>query len=74
MRKIKKNQVVSSTVKALGYDKASKTLRIWFVSGAVYDYRNVPGAKYEALKKASSIGAYFNKNIRDTYVYKKIAE
>ena len=37
----------------------------------VYDYRGVPAAVYEELKKAESKGSYFVKNIKDKYEFTK---
>jgi len=37
------------------------------MSGAVYQYLEVPAAIYQRLMKASSKGTYFNHEIRDDY-------
>ena len=62
----------SSVVSSFHYDPASATLRIIFVSGMVYDYKNVPGEIYEAIKTAGSKGRYLNKYIKGHYTFKKI--
>jgi hypothetical protein len=69
---MKKQFVNSSTAKALGYDKKTKILRVWFTTGNVYDYEDVPKTKFKNLLNASSIGEYFNKKIKGFYTYKKI--
>jgi len=46
-------------------------LTIQFVSGLTYVYYDVPPMVYDNLKRAKSKGAYFNRHIRDTYLYKK---
>jgi len=62
----------SSVVLAIHYDPASATLKIVFVSGTVYEYRNVPGKIYKAMKAAPSKGIYFNKHIKEKYPFEKI--
>lgn len=57
----------SSTIRAVGYDEPTETLRVQFVSGAVYDYAAVPAAVHTALMGASSIGSHFGQNIRTLY-------
>jgi hypothetical protein len=69
---MKKQFVNSSTAKALGYDKKTKILIVWFTTGNVYDYEDVPKTKFKNLLHASSIGEYFNKKIKGFYTYKKI--
>lgn len=50
-------QPVSSTIVAsIGYDKASAVLEVEFVSGAVYQYFDVPGEVYFEVMAAKSIG------------------
>ncbi|TMI95006.1 MAG: KTSC domain-containing protein, partial [Bacteroidetes bacterium] len=40
----------SSVVAAIKYDPVLSTLRIIYVSGSVYDYKNVPEEIYTAMK------------------------
>jgi len=54
------------------YDPVSATLRIIFVSGMIYDHKNVPPAKYEAMKSAGSKGKYLNQYIKGYYPFKKV--
>jgi len=56
------------------YDKDTATLRIIFVSGLVYDYKNVPEEVYHAMKTSGSKGTYLNKHIKGHYEYEKVAE
>ncbi|WP_143305116.1 KTSC domain-containing protein [Chitinophaga vietnamensis] len=62
----------SSVVAHMQYDSNTRTLRIIFVSGMVYDYKNVPEAVYLAMKQAGSKGTYLNKYIKGHYSFKKI--
>jgi hypothetical protein len=50
-------QPVSSTIVAsIGYDKASAMLEVEFVSGAVYQYFEVPAQVYLEVVSGESIG------------------
>ena len=62
----------SSVVSGMRYDPVSATLRVIFVSGMIYDYKNVPATIYEAMKTAGSKGKYLNKYIKGCYPFKKI--
>lgn len=64
--------VSSSNLVAVGYDKASTTLRIKFNSGT-YDYHNVPESIYNGLLSASSKGQYHHAFIKTSYGFTKIA-
>lgn len=66
-------QVSSSNILSIGYDAATETLRVEFQSGAVYEYKALPQAVYDELMHAGSHGTYFNRNIRNSYAYEKIA-
>lgn len=55
----------SSAIRAVGYD--GHTLRIQFHSGRVYDHHGVPYSVYYGLMSASSMGAYYNRYIRERY-------
>jgi hypothetical protein len=64
------DEVESSQIHSLGYDTATSTLAIRFrdrtsdAPAALYHYANVPGAEFEALRDAASIGSYFGKHIK----------
>ena len=62
----------SSVVAAIKYDPHTSILRIIFVSGIVYDYKNVPKEVYEAMKTASSKGTFLNTRIKGKYEFEKI--
>lgn len=62
----------SSQVKAYGYDAASRTLAVQFISNnALYHYADVPAEVFEAMKAAPSVGQFFGKSIRPHYVCTK---
>ncbi len=62
----------SSVISAIRYDAATETLRIIFVSGMVYDYKNVPEEVYKVMKISDSKGTYLNLHIKGKYVFEKI--
>ena len=57
----------SAAVKSFDYDKDKQTLRIVFSNGSIYKYLDVPEAIYKELKETSSVGQYFNANIREKF-------
>ena len=64
----------SSVINSFSYDPANKILKIVYLSGAIYNYLNVPVSVYESLSKARSKGTYLNKKIKGRFEYKKIYE
>jgi KTSC domain-containing protein len=63
----------SSVIAGIEYDGQSHTLRVIYVSGIGYDYKNVPEEIYRAMKTAFSKGIFLNKYIKGKYEFKKIA-
>ena len=61
----------SSVVAAIRYDITTSTLRIVYVSGSVYDYKDVPEKVYNEMKKSSSKGEFLNKEIKPNYEVEK---
>jgi hypothetical protein len=64
--------VQSSLLASIAYS-ANATLELEFRSGALYRYFAVPHAVFEGLLDADSKGAYFNRNIRNRFPYKRLA-
>lgn len=65
--------VESSNIEGVGYDPATKTLRIQFRGGCTYDYANVPAEKHKALIDAESVGKHFHQHIRNKHKFLKVA-
>lgn len=61
--------VSSSNVAEVGYDPDTLTLEVAFQSGDVYQYFDVPESVYQQLMQASSIGAFLNQQIKNSYRY-----
>ena len=64
--------VSSSNVGSIGYKESTQTLYVRFLNNTTYIYKGVPGAEFEGLKSASSIGSYLHRNIKNLYPYERI--
>lgn len=62
--------VSSSNIAAVGYDEP--TLYVFFHSGGLYAYFNVPQSIYNGLMSASSHGTYLANYIKGCYRYQRI--
>jgi hypothetical protein len=62
----------STVIAHIDYDAVHCVLRIVFLSGAVYEYLQVPEAVYESLKQYREKGIFLNKFIKGKYAYKKV--
>ena len=64
--------VVSTNLRSVGYDAATQTLEVKFVSGRIYRYHDVPENVYGQLLQATSKGQFFNAHIRDGYAFSRV--
>jgi hypothetical protein len=62
----------STVIANMFYNASTETLRITFVSGMIYDYKNVPEEVYNALKASGAKGVYLNQHIKSKYSFEKI--
>ena len=62
----------SSVVSGIKYDATNQVLRVYFVSGMVYDYKKVPLHVYQAMVNAFSKGIYLNRDIKGHYDFEKV--
>lgn len=64
----------SSTIVEVGYDAELEVLEILFISGIAYQFFNVPEEVAVGLTSpwTSSVGQYFEQNIRGAYSYTKL--
>ena len=67
---MKLTEVISSNVKAVGYE--SGKLYIMFNGGAVYEYDNVPQKLYEDIMSAESKGKFINQNVTKSFSYSRL--
>ncbi|MEM6614659.1 MAG: amino acid--tRNA ligase-related protein, partial [Cyanobacteria bacterium P01_C01_bin.72] len=62
-----KNQ--STAIKEFDYDAEKQILRITFGNGSICNYVDVPAKIYQELKETSSVGQYFNSQIKDKFSF-----
>lgn len=62
----------SSVVKSFSYDALKHRLRVVFVSGLVYEYKDVPEDVYTAMRAYRSKGTYLNTVIKGNYDFERI--
>lgn len=67
-----RDQVASSNIAAIGYDEASQTLEVEFISGGVYQYYNVGAALFDQLMQAPSKGQFLHAYIQNAYPYSRV--
>lgn len=65
--------VESSNIHSIGYDPATRTMRIAFrdrKNGAtrLYEYQGVSPVEHAALIKADSVGGHFHAHVRHRYI------
>ena len=65
-------EVVSSNIKAIGYDADSEELHFKFMNGTEYAYYGAPKEVYDEMMQAPSKGKFFYSEIKDKFVYRKI--
>lgn len=65
--------VESSNLAAVAYDEDSKSMRVRFVSGDVWEYDEVSPQKHKGLMGAPSAGKYFNSQIRGSHPGRKVS-
>ena len=70
--KVQRYSVASSNLASVGYDPATQTLEIEFLSRSVYQYYNVPENIYRQLMAAGSKGKFFHQYIRNVYPYSRV--
>lgn len=66
-------QVKSSNVSQVGYDENKKVLRVFFLSGGIYDYLDVPREVFDTVVNAKSVGKTINSVIKSNYEFRKIS-
>lgn len=71
-KKMERQNVTSSNIKSVGYDKETNTLEVEFNNGGIYQYFDVPEQVAEALLAASSVGGYLASNVKNSYRFIKV--
>lgn len=65
--------ITSSTVRAIGYDPETKTLKVIFNTGAEYHYEDVDQEAYDKLENAHSVGSHLHHHIKPKHAHKKVS-
>ena len=64
-------KVVSSTIKSIGYDEESESMKsrltVIFAFGTRYTYAGVPREPWKRFKEAESAGKFFAREIKTVY-------
>ena len=64
--------VDSSMINKYVYNFTTKTLKVEFKSGTLYEYTNVEEAVYDDLCKSDSTGKFFNEKIKNNYEFTQL--
>lgn len=65
-------EILSSAVRSVGYDPATRTLETEFKNGRVYRYTGVPIELFASFVLSRSKGRFFNVALRSFYPYREI--
>jgi lysyl-tRNA synthetase class 2 len=65
-------EMPSTVISSFSYDADKQILRVRFLSGISYDYKDVPADVYEALKVSRTKGIYFNNSIKNKFEFERI--
>ena len=57
----------STVIESIAYHHAFELLEIKFISGNTCEYRDVPYSLFKKMKKAPSIGKFFNLFVKNTF-------
>jgi hypothetical protein len=71
---MKREQLVSSSLRSAGYDEHNKIFEVEFLNGDVYRYFEVPPEIYTDFCDADSHGRFYVQFIRDSFEFKKLPE
>jgi|TARA_B110000967_G_C18340792_1_gene296558 hypothetical protein len=72
MLKEQSTTVESSMINKYVYNFATKTLKVEFNSGALYEYKNVESETYDELTKSESTGKFFNEKIKNNFEHSQL--
>ncbi|MDA3613334.1 KTSC domain-containing protein [Polluticaenibacter yanchengensis] len=64
----------SSVIFKYRYFPAEQVLQVTFVSGAVYNYKNVPGNIFQQFSEAKNKGRFLNEHIKPWFHFEKLLQ
>ena len=62
----------SKALASAGYDAATRTLRVRFRHGGLYDYLDVPAEVFAALASSPHPWTEWHEHITSTYAYRRL--
>ena len=62
----------SSQIRRYGYDPETRTMRVEFQRGGLYEYTDVPPEVFAAFLESNSKGSYHYHHIKGSYHYERI--
>ena len=65
-------RVKSSNVHSIGYDQKTRSLRVHYLNGGLYEFRGVQPEEHKALMAAKSKGSHLAQKISKSYKGTKI--
>lgn len=73
-KKIYVKEIRSSVIEKVSWisENNKETLKIYFHTGSIWEYENIPLTLFFKLIRSKSPGKYFNENIRNIYCGHKI--
>jgi ABC-type Mn2+/Zn2+ transport system ATPase subunit len=63
----------STVINSMDYDPEAHTLKIGYVSGQSYLYKDVPETVYKELKASRVKGRYLRFFVKDKYAFEKLS-
>ena len=72
MLKEQTTTVDSSMINKVMFNFQTKTLKVEFTSGALYEYANVDPDVYDELCRSESQGKFFNEKIKNNFEYTQL--
>ena len=65
-------QAKAGKLRAIGYDAATRVLRVEFDDRRLLDYAGVPSETWRRLSTSGSAWSYFRDNIEDEYAARRV--
>ena len=62
----------SSVIDHFSYDAESQILKVTFLSGKIYAYKDVPEKIYQTMRRTTSKGRYLNFVIKPNFEYEEL--
>lgn len=64
-------QVNSTSIAQIGYNR--RTMNVIFQGGKSYVFKKVPRRVFDEFRKSSSLGSFFNTEIKENYPHTAVA-